>query len=205
MQRLPYQQNEIIPWGIDIVRALDVDDKYVSNQKVCIIDTGYDMGHPDLPNSNGITGSSQIPSQPWNRDGNGHGSHIAGTIAAIGGNKKGVVGINRNGQIKLHIVKIFNDDGLWTHQSDLIKAVESCVAEGSTIITMSLGGPFYSNTENQAYKRIFNNQGILLVAAAGNAGSTDKSYPASYSSVISVAAINKNKKKWTQYILSLTF
>ena len=125
----------------------------------------------------------------------------AGTIAAIGGNNKGVVGVNRNGQIKLHIVKVFDNNGMWTWASDLVKAVESCVAAGSTVVNMSLGGGGYLKIEKEAYDRVYNQDGVLLVASAGNSGSSAKSYPASYPAVLSVGAVNKNNQRasFSQY------
>jgi len=194
-----YLQGESTPWGIETVKALDVSDDRVSNQKVCIIDTGYDINHPDLPSS--VTGTSQIKGESWKEDGYGHGTHVAGTIAAIGGNNEGVVGVNRNGEIKLHIVKVFNNDGDWTWASDLIKAVESCVAAGSTVVNMSLGGGEFLKAEKEAYDRVYNQNGVLLVASSGNGGSKDKSYPASYPSVISVGATDENNRiaNFSQY------
>jgi subtilisin family serine protease len=110
-----YMNAEQIPYGIDTVEALAVSDDNVSNRKVCILDTGYDITHPDLTSDTaivtGYTGSNSAGPRPWTYDGHGHGTHVAGTIAAIGSNNKGVVGVNRNGQLKLHIVKVFGDTG----------------------------------------------------------------------------------------------
>merc|ERR1712038_2179736 len=194
-----YLQGESTPWGINTVEALDVSDANVSNQKVCIIDTGYDASHPDLPTS--VTGTSQISGQSWRVDGAGHGTHVAGTIAAIGGNNQGVVGVNRNGKLKLHIVKVFDNNGFWTWGSDLIKAVESCVSAGSTVVNMSLGGGGFLRAEKDAYDRVYNQNGVLIVASSGNSGTTDKSYPASYPAVISVGATDQNNQKadFSQY------
>lgn len=192
---------ESVPWGITAVQALEVSDDAVSNQKVCIIDTGYDITHPDLQDETSIvSGTSQITSQSWTEDGNGHGTHVAGTIAGIGGNDQGVVGVIRNGEVKLHIVKIFDNDGAWTYSSNLIEAVENCAAEGSTVVNMSLGSSYFSQAEDDAFTRIYN-QGVLLVAAAGNDGDGGKSYPASYSSVMSVAAVDQNNDRayFSQY------
>jgi serine protease len=189
-----YLQSENIPYGIDMVNALEVTDDSVSNQKVCIIDTGYEIGHPDLPSASQIVSGSSRESGDWSTDGNGHGTHVAGTIAAIGDNEVGVVGVNRNGALRLHIVKVFGASGGWIWGSTLIAAADECVENDSTIISMSLGGPSYSNAEESAFNRMYNEKNILIVAAAGNDGSTSKSYPASYSSVISVGAINRTKQ-----------
>lgn len=112
---------EITPYGIEQVMALEVNDTFVDNRKVCIIDTGYDRDHLDLPSGDTITGDSFGP-ESWYQDGNGHGTHVAGTIAALGGNGRGVVGVNRNGKLKLHIVRFLNDEG-FAYTSDLVRAV----------------------------------------------------------------------------------
>jgi len=189
-----YIMAEYTPYGIGKVNALDVSDEFVAKRKVCIIDSGYDFKHPDLSSDTSVvTGyTGRYSTTSWNSDENGHGTHVAGTIAAIGGNDVGVVGVNRNGRLKMHIVKVFGDGGFWVWGSNLITAVEACVTSGSNIVNMSLGGGGYSALENAAYKRIFNDENVLLVAAAGNAGNGAYSYPASYDGVMSVAATDSN-------------
>jgi subtilisin family serine protease len=181
---------EVIPWGINDVKALAVDDSTDSNQKVCIIDSGYDLGHPDLPDG-AVTGYSQIPFEPWSEDGNGHGTHVAGIIAGIGNNDQGIVGVTRNGKLQIHVVKIFNNNGDWTYNSDLIQAIEECASANSTVVNMSLGGPIFNEASNQAMTKAFVEDNMLLVAAAGNDGTPEKNYPASYSVVMSVAAVDE--------------
>ena len=195
---------EQIPYGITMVRALDVDDQYVGNRRVCVVDTGYDVTHEDLPKAStgsSVTGTDGVNGVPWNEDDHGHGSHCAGTIAAVGNNNKGVVGVNRNGKLNLHIVRVFGVNGSWIYGTDLITAVEQCRDAGSNVVSMSLGGGGYSQTEFDAYKRIYENDSVLLVAAAGNGGNSAYSYPASYTPVMSVAAIDsgKNKASFSQY------
>jgi len=122
------KEGGITPYGITQVHALDVDDSQVSNRKVCVIDTGYDLGHPDLQTMN-INGTDLHPrpgyngSTAWSKDEVGHGTHVAGTIAAIGNNGIGVQGVVRNGQMNLHIVRIFGSKGLWAWKSRAIHAV----------------------------------------------------------------------------------
>merc|ERR1712038_1080079 len=97
------------------------------------------------------------------------------------------MGVNRNGQLRLHIVKIFDRDGNLTWTSDVISAVEQCAKVGATVVNMSFSHRF-SQTAKDTMERIFNEYGILLVAAAGNDGTSTKIYPASYPSVMSVGS-----------------
>ncbi|WP_440056650.1 S8 family serine peptidase (plasmid) [Pseudoalteromonas sp. T1lg65] len=193
---------ESTPYGIRMVQADQVSDASSSNRKVCIMDTGYTLGHPDLP-STGITGNDGYGSHDtgvWSNDGNGHGTHVAGTIAAIGGNNQGVVGVNPSGQLGLHIVKVFNDQGNWAYGSDLIKAIEQCEQSGANVTSMSLGGSGSSTAERSAFEQSYQ-RGLLHIAAAGNSGNSSLSYPASYDAVVSVAAVDssENKASFSQY------
>ncbi|WOX04368.1 S8 family serine peptidase [Microbulbifer pacificus] len=186
-----YPMAEETPFGIPMVQANQVSDVLAGNQTVCIIDSGYDLSHEDL-SSNSVSGSNDSGTGFWYTDENSHGTHVAGTIAAIGGNNKGVVGVMPNGNIKLHIVKVFGVDG-WAYSSSLVAAADECASNGASVINMSLGGTFKSRTEDRAFADLYNNQNILSIAAAGNDGNTRHSYPASYDSVVSVAAVDSNK------------
>ena len=189
-----YLMAESTPFGIGMVQADQVSDQFVSNRKVCIVDTGYDLGHEDLISS-GVTGDDGYGSNDtgnWYNDGHGHGTHVAGTISALGGNNKGVVGVTQNGELQLHIVKVFNDSGSWAYGSDLIAAVDQCVTAGANVISMSLGGSGSSTAEQNAFDQALSN-GVLSIAAAGNDGNSSMSYPASYDSVMSVGAVDSSK------------
>ena len=113
-----------------------------------------------------------------------------GTIAASG-NGIGVIGVAPLASI--YVVRIFGDSGGFVYSSGLIDAANRCVDAGAKIISMSLGGPQSSGLENNAFAS-FLSQGVLPIAAAGNEGSTSFSYPASYDNVISVAAVDSNKR-----------
>lgn len=178
-----------LPYGITQVQADQLSDAAAVSRKVCIIDSGYDLGHPDLP-STGVTGRFNSGSGNWFTDENGHGTHVAGTIAALA-NGDGVVGVLPNNKVGLHIVKVFSATG-WSYSSSLIAAAEECAAEGANVINMSLGGSRSVRTEEQAFARL-NSEGILSIAAAGNDGNTRHSYPASYPSVMSIAAVDANE------------
>nr|WP_136251387.1 S8 family serine peptidase [Ningiella ruwaisensis] len=187
------------PYGITMVQGTQLNQNDTSRRRVCVIDTGYNYGHPDLPEINdglsGVANNSSVGN--WYNDGNGHGTHVAGTIGAIS-NNEGVVGVYPG--VNMHIVKIFNDSGQWTFASDLITAIDQCKDAGSNVVNMSLGGGSSSSAERNAMQS-FVDDGIMLVAAAGNAGNSTKSYPASYPAVISVAAVDssENRASYSQY------
>jgi len=185
---------ETIPWGIPTVLQ-DIDfwnnlNATASQIKVCVVDTGYDLGHEDLPSGADVDGTDGA-GEAWYYDGNSHGTHCAGTIAALGSNDKGVVGVlpdNKDSNFMLLIGKAFDATGTG-YSSQTIAAVQSCVDKGANVISMSLGGPSSSVTDQDFYDDLYKYQNILLIAAAGNSGDSAYSYPASYSSVVSIAAL----------------
>ncbi|HEX6928493.1 MAG TPA: S8 family serine peptidase, partial [Gammaproteobacteria bacterium] len=178
------------PYGIAMVQADNLALQPASaNRTVCIIDSGYDLGHEDLPLNN-VNGTNDSGTGNWYTDENHHGTHVAGTIAAVD-NALGVVGVFRNENVNLHIIKVFDADG-WAYSSTLVDAGMRCEEAGANVISMSLGGSFSSRTEEQ-YFADADSRGVLSIAAAGNDGNTRHSYPASYPAVVSVAAVNESK------------
>ena len=194
-------QGEATPYGIAKVQADLLNDAGTHNIKVCIPDTGIDINHEDF-NASWITGevsntlTVEMDIGEWNEDSYGHGTHMAGTVAAIGGNNVGTVGVNPGGHINLHMVKIVDNPGWWPFRgSDMIAAVDRCRAAGANIINMSISGQKSSLAEQQAMQAAYD-AGVIMVAAAGQRGGTGYSYPASYDSVISVAATDQNDDVW---------
>lgn len=183
-----YLLSETVPWGYQAVSAQLLEDSNAGNRTVCIIDSGYDLAHNDL-SGNLVSGTNDSGTGSWSVPGNNnaHGTHVAGTIAAIA-NTEGIKGIMPNQNVNLHIVKVFNEAG-WGYSSSLVKAVQTCADNGANVVNMSLGGSQSSVTEKNALKAVYDN-GVLLIAAAGNDGNTAHSYPASYDSVMSVAAVD---------------
>jgi subtilisin family serine protease len=183
-----YPMAQTTPWGVPETQADLVTYNAIGDLTVCIIDSGYSLGHEDLPVDH-VTGSNDpTGAGVWYADGSGHGTHVAGTIAALN-NSKGVLGVVPGGNIQLHIVRVFGDSGNWAYSSSLIAALDECKSAGANVVNMSLGGPLKSRSEQRAFTQAFND-GVLPIAAAGNDGNTRNSYPASYDSVISVAAVD---------------
>lgn len=194
--RFPMAQTT--PFGISMVGAdLVADQSGSSGVKICVIDSGYDGLHEDLRNTN--IGGANDGGTRWDRDTCGHGTHVAGTIMAQD-NAIGVVGVAPS--VGLHIIKVF--DGAecgWSYSSNLVNAAYACEAAGAKIINMSLGcidsgrgGPWAcaNSTENAAFEDLYS-RGMLSISSAGNDGTTARGYPASYASVVSVAAVDDNK------------
>jgi subtilisin family serine protease len=175
-------------WDADRDGTIDYGAPTGAGRTVCIVDTGLYTGHEDFSGVDIIGGYSQVSTE-WYIDGAGHGTHVAGTIAAAN-NTLGVVGVTP-GTVSLYIVKVFDDEGNWTLASDLVDAIYRCADANANVISMSLGGSRPNGKEKRAFDSLYN-QGILHVAAAGNAGDTSYSYPASYDSVISVAAVDES-------------
>jgi serine protease len=170
--------------------------------KVAVIDSGLEVAHPEVPcrpidesdtNCKGV--SIGVNGEPWYAPQNWgyHGTHVFGTIGAIGGNGKGVTSmVPDSGGICYLIGRVFDDAGNGQYVSRIFEAIDWAIDEGADVINMSLGGGGKYRTGkatfDEAYKR-----GALSVAAAGNNGSSQLSYPASYEKVISVAAVNATK------------
>jgi subtilisin family serine protease len=187
-----YTDNLPITWGLQAVKAQEAWNLGARGQgiKVCILDTGIDYSHPEFF-KNGLSiikGSKNfvLDGHPDATDGFGHGTHVAGTIAAQGSYVWGVAP-----DVDLYIGRVLNDQGSGT-SSAIMNGVNWCVGTvHANIISMSLGGGRFSKTEDRTYASAYS-KGTLTIAAAGNAGDSTVSYPAGYSSVVSVGAVDSN-------------
>lgn len=176
---------------------------------VCNADSGYALGHPDLPKLPEVDGTNMILPNGrelrWYEDGTGHGTATAGVIAAIEGNDIGYRGVAPG--LKLFITRALDNNGK-SDVSQLMASIEQCVESGAEIISMSLGCPCtdmehcrvkgcYSEIM-RAYFNSLNSRGILVFSAAGNEGTIDEPFfPGSYESVISVGGANKG---WNKFV-----
>lgn len=186
----PTPSSETIPWGVDLIEAdLVWGENTGEGIKVAILDTGIDLDHPDLKD-NIFGGFNTINPRKSPDDDNGHGTHVAGTVAAVN-NKIGVIGVGP--KISLYAVKVLDRRG-YGYLSDIIEGLEWCINNQIQVINMSLGTSAYNQSFEEAIKKV-NKEGIVQVAAAGNNGPDDDSvtYPAKFNEVIAVSAIDQEK------------
>ena len=194
-----------------------------SDVVVAVLDSGIDYTHEDLldniwsgsygggydfaGNANGDNDSDPMPETPYNENYHYHGTHIAGIIAAVGNNKKGVIGVAPN--VKLMNLKVFRPDGL-ARTSDILEALDYIalkIDNGVNVVAInaSYGGASYSKAMYDALS-LLKSKNVLFCAAAGNKHHNNDAllyYPASYDlpNIISVAASDQkdNLTAFTNY------
>ena len=178
-----------LPWGVARVDAPAAWKKTRGEGvKVCIIDTGIDVDHPDLK-ANIKGGWNAIAKSDDYKDDNGHGTHVAGTIAALD-NGMGVVGVAPKAD--LYAVKVLDADGSGTYD-DVIAGMLWAVDHHMQIASMSLGAAKGNDSLKAAVEAMVKG-GVALIAAAGNSGPDPDTvgYPAAYPGAIAVAAMDSS-------------
>lgn len=208
---------------ISVMRAWALT-KGSSEVVVAVLDSGVDYSHPDLSNNiwtrgpiikayedddltdgpvEDVHGFNVVDDNGDPMDDNGHGTHCAGIIGAEGGNGIGITGVNWN--VKIMPLKFMDADGSGTTK-DAIEAINYVINRKRAgvnvrVISASWGSTVKSRALEDVIRRA-GEEGILFVAAAGNASSdNDRAphYPSSYelTNVISVAAVNRNDELTT--------
>lgn len=162
-----------------------------SDVTVAVIDTGVFAAHPDL-GSNVVAGTNFVAHNGDASDDEGHGTHTAGIIAAVGNNGRGVAGLCW--QCHILPIKALDSDG-GGFASDLAAGIRYAVDRGAKIINLSLGGDRDSRVLRDAVTYAANH-GVLIIAAAGNEAQEGNpvEYPAAYPEVIAVGATDQNDK-----------
>lgn len=190
---------QALPTGVDRINA---ETKTVNGTgiEVAVIDTGIDLTHPDLQ-ANILGGKNCVPRSSSYADGNGHGTHVAGTIAAIN-NTIGVVGVAP--KAKLWSVRVLDNNGSGTWSS-VICGIDFVTSQASHIrvANMSLGGTGTSDncaspTVSALHRAICNSvaAGVTYVVAAGNESDDVKNHvPAAYPEVIAASALTDSNGK----------
>lgn len=183
-------------WALAKIQAPQAWDitRGASSIVVAIVDTGVDLNHPDLANK--LTSSST-----WYDFGNGdtspqdthgHGTHVAGIVAAQSNNGVGVAGIGW--ETRIMPVKVFPDYSGSATWSAVAQGIRWATDHGANIINLSLGSYSPSQTVQDAIAYA-NNKGVLVVAAAGNGNTSSPLYPAALAQSVAVASTNNNDQK----------
>ncbi|MEE9583255.1 MAG: S8 family serine peptidase [Dehalococcoidales bacterium] len=193
--------DQVLPWGVDRIDAevVHAAGNTGAEVKVAIIDSGINYNHPDL-GANYAGGYDFVNGDTDPMDDNGHGTHVAGTVAAED-NDIGVVGVAP--EVELYALKVLGANGSG-YYSDVIAALQWAVDNGIQVTNNSYGS---SGDPGAIVKAAFDNaydNGVLHVAAAGNAGNPPGKgdnviYPARWASVIAVAATDKSdsRPRWS--------
>lgn len=157
---------------------------------VAVIDTGVSRV-PDLEKTEFVEGYDFVNDKIDAADDQGHGTHVAGTIAQCTNNQYGVAGIAY--KAKIMPLKVLAAAGGGT-VADIAEAIRFAADNGAGVINMSLGGGGESHLMKEAIDYAYG-KGVVIVAAAGNSNQNAASYPARYPHVISVSALDAAGKK----------
>lgn len=194
----PKEEAPATAWGIDRIDAdLVWDTNTGVGSKVAVLDTGIDVDHPDLDVAGGYNAITNIEGAA--DDDNGHGTHVAGIIAALndtGEDTGAVTGVAPDAS--LYAVKVLNAAGSG-YVSDVVEGIYWAISNDMDVINLSLGTSTDYSTLHTAVDDAYA-AGIVVVAAAGNEGNPPGKgdnviYPAKYSSVIAVAATNQDDER----------
>ena len=185
---IPDQPEEEVPYGVTMVGAIAAQAKTRGQgATVCIVDTGIDRTHTDLKD-NVIGGADFTGTGDWIDD-NGHGSHVAGTVAAVDGNGVGVVGVAPEASLLGMKVLDYTGSG---YSSDISDAIRECIKMKADVINLSLGGSQPSPIVQDALKEA-QALGIISVCAAGN-DSSDVDWPAAFPECHAISAVDSSKQ-----------
>ena len=180
--------DQTLPWGINRIDA----DKTIAAENsglgadIAILDSGIDQDHPDLQSHLGVGKSFVDYTSSWDDD-VGHGTHCAG-IAAASDNTEGVVGIAPTST--LHAGKVLNDDN-WGHGSSIAAGIKWAADQGYDVVSLSINGSNHSRMLRDACAYA-HDEGVLVVAGAGNDSGGSVAYPAKYPSVLAVSSTRKD-------------
>lgn len=174
--------------GLDALGDRGLDG---SGVRVAIVDTGIDGDHPALRGANVVAWLDVTDGRPDPYDPVGHGTHVAGIVAAQGRLRGGAPGVD------LIVAKVFDQEGR-SDDLTVARGIDFAVEQGADVIGLSLGGGTFpllgTATEDAARAAI--RRGIVVVAAAGNEGpgNADVSSPAMVAGVIAVAAADRDRE-----------
>ncbi|MBC7543686.1 MAG: S8 family serine peptidase [Candidatus Sericytochromatia bacterium] len=180
-------------WGFAKAQVPAAWDKTTGRADVlvAVIDSGVDDTHPDLKNGQIVRGPDLVENDNVPQDEFGHGTHVAGTIAATANNSLGVAGMAYG--CKVLAVRVLGKDGSGS-LADVADGIIKAQQLGAKVINLSLGGTESEQVLEQAVDKV-SAAGTLVVAAAGNSNTTQPSYPAGYKSVLAVGATDQKDQR----------
>lgn len=184
------EEQDYIGWGLHAIMIREAWKKTKGEGvKIAILDTGVDYEHEDLKENikecRDFTNSVKGP-----LDTNGHGTHVAGIIAATE-NKKGIVGVAPKAE--LYIAKVLKQNGGGSYKG-IAKAIEWAIEKEVDIINMSFGA---SKEPPESFHKVIkkaHSHNIVMLGASGNENQ-EVSYPAAFDEVLGVGAINRQFNK----------
>ena len=174
-------------WNVQMINADKIKkNKLKKKIKIALLDSGVDAGNDiSLAYSISLVPGEEEMTKMF-MDGSGHGSSVAGLIAAED-NGEGITGINPNAEI--YSIRVL-DDANQAPLSRVIEGIYLAIEQKVNIINMSFGLNTYSKALEEAI-RAASEKGILIVAAAGNTGDKGVQYPAAYEEVLAVGSVDK--------------
>jgi subtilisin family serine protease len=180
-------------WGLPLIGAPAAWDTTTGadGPVIAVIDTGVSATHPELA-GRVLPGIDLVNGDNDPTDDNGHGTHVAGIAAAAGNNGAGVAGVCWG--CRILPVKALDATGSGWY-STLASAITWATDHGASVINMSLGGTDNSTTLGTAVAYA-ESHGVVVVAAAGNSGVTTRFYPAAFSGVVAVGAMDANSVRY---------
>lgn len=187
-ESMPDDTYENQQWGLFKIHAPEAWGITHSNRtiKIAVLDSGIDSSHPDLASK--IVAQKNFTDSPTTEDIYGHGTHVAGIVAAITNNHTGIAGVAYNAS--LMNVKVLSDRGGGSY-SWIIQGIIWAADNGAQVINMSMDGGVDSPSLKQAVDYAWS-KGAVVIAAAGNNGNDNPTYPAAYPECIAVAATDQN-------------
>ncbi len=154
---------------------------------VALLDTGIDATHPDLKN-NIVVGTSILDGSNGFTDPSGHGTQMAGIIAAVTGNGKGIAGVAYAG-VKVMPITVLDAAGIG-QDTDIIQGIVWAVDHGANILLMAFSNHDFSQNLQDALDYAWS-KGTVLVAATGNNATSTPTYPAGNRGVIGISATDE--------------
>lgn len=197
IKALPVPNDKANPEQTSYLRQIRADLAWgvvreAPNVTVAVVDTGVDLAHPDLA-PNLVPGVNLVEPAKPPQDDNGHGTALAGIVAAAGNNGLGVSGVLWRARIMpVKVLDARGEGGDYTVGMGIREAVD----RGADVVLLSLGDPIYSLHMKEAVEYA-EKRGVVVVAATGNRGARVE-YPAAFPTVLAVGAVD-GADRWLYY------